>query len=489
MNSINHDKGTNAASGFSKWQALAFSGPSIGLAFFMGPMGVIQGIYAKYYGVALTTLAAVLLIGRIFDALTDPLIGHYSDRFRTQTGTRKPFMLVGGLCLIPCSYFLFVPPAEVSIIYFTLWSLLFYLALTTLMIPMYAWASELYSDSVERTSLFTAVSFAGLVGGLLFYLIPFLPLFETREITPETLRVSVVIGSVLLVVGLYYALKYVPNGPPSVVEEEVMEKGKINQPKTSVFKDMYSAVKSNKPFQVFVLAYLCFGLGMGMFMGLFFIFVDAFLGQGEIFATLAVIGLLGGLLLTPVVYKIVLLMGKRKTWLMASVIVVGTTVYIGQLSASDSVLVELVIVYVIMTLGLTCSTVIAMPMLSDAVDYGLLSDKAERRGSYFSIFTLMTKTQAALGLSLGLALAGWLGFDATATTHDESSAFAIHLAISWIPAVILTVGLFFIWRYPLDERRCAIVARRLQQRQVQSDSLNQAEKLGRGKAWTGKKKE
>ena len=157
-------------------------------------------------------------------------------------------------------------------------------------------------------------------------------------------------------------------------------------------------------------------------------------------------------------------MGKRNTWLMASVIVVGTTVYIGQLSASDSVLVELVIVYVIMTLGMTCSGVIAMPMLSDTVDYGQLSDKKERRGTYFSIYALMTKAQLALGLSLGLALAGWLGFDTTATTHDESSAFAIHLAISWIPALILTIGLFFIWRYPLDEHRCAIIARRLQNR-------------------------
>ena len=120
MNSTNSDKGINAASGVSKWQALAFSGPSIGLAFFMGPMGVIQGIYAKYYGVGLTTLAAVPLIGRIFDALTDPLLGHYSDRYRGRTGTCKPFMLVDSLCLIPCSYFLFVPPAEVSAVYFTL---------------------------------------------------------------------------------------------------------------------------------------------------------------------------------------------------------------------------------------------------------------------------------------------------------------------------------------------------------------------------------
>ena len=66
-------------------------------------------------------------------------------------------------------------------------------------------------------------------------------------------------------------LKYVTNGP-LVVAEELAEKGKSNQLKTAVFKDMVSAVKSNKPFQVFILAYLCFGLGMGMFLGLFFIF-------------------------------------------------------------------------------------------------------------------------------------------------------------------------------------------------------------------------
>ena len=257
---IHSDKGVNSVSGFSKWQALAFSAPSIGFTFFMGPMGVIQGIYAKYYGMALTTLAAVLLIGRIFDAVTDPLIGYYSDRYRARTGTRKPFILAGGLCLIPSSYFLFVPPADVSVVYFTLWSLLFYLALTLKGIPMYAWASELRSDSVERTTLFTVLAFVNQCGFLLFFLIPFLPMFATSEITPETLRVSVVIGAILVLLGLYCALKYVPNGPPPVLEESV-EKDKSHQPKTTFFKVMYNVVKGNKPFQVFIFAYLCLGLG------------------------------------------------------------------------------------------------------------------------------------------------------------------------------------------------------------------------------------
>ncbi|MDB9724470.1 MFS transporter [bacterium] len=464
MNRINNiERDIEVTSNFSKWQALAFGAPNISLAFFVGPMGVIQGIYAKYYGVALTTLATVLLIGRIFDAATDPLIGHYSDRYRSRKGTRKPFILLGGLSLIPCSYFLFVPQGEVTVVYFILWSLLFYLALTVINIPMYAWGSELYTDSVERTRLFTVWFFVGQIGSLLFFLIPFLPLFSTGEITPETLRISFVIGAVFAAIGLYCALRYVPNGPPPVVNDWV-EKSTNQQPKTTVFKEMYNVVKSNKPFQIFVFAYLCIGFGTGMFFGLFFIFVDAFLDQGAIFATLSVIGIVGGLLLTPVVYKIVLLLGKRNTWLMASVVILSGVVYIGNLSPSEDLWVELVIVYVGMTLGGSVLGVIIIPMLSDTVDYGLLSDKTERRGTYFSIYTLMTKAQVALALSLGLALAGWLGFDATATTHDESSAFAIHLAISWVPAVILTLGLFFIWHYPLDEHRCAIIARRLQRR-------------------------
>jgi len=470
-NKSNSDKGTNPAASFSTLQALAFSAPSISLAFFMGPMGVIQGIYAKYYGVALTTLAAVLLVGRIFDAVTDPLIGHYSDRYRARMGTRKPFMLVGGICLIPCSYFLFVPPTEVSVVYFTLWSLLYYLALTVMNIPMYAWASELHSDSVERTALFTVIAFVNQCGGLLFFLIPFLPLFTTSEITPETLKLSVVIGAVLVVLGLYCALKYVPNGPSTLGQERV-DKGISNQSKITIFKDMYDTVKGNKPFQVFALAYLCIGLGAGMFFGLFFIFVDAFLGQGAIFATLAVIGMLAGLLVTPIVYKIVLLLGTRKTWFISGVTLLIGVAYLGKLSPSEAVRVELVIVYVLITLGWICSGVITMPILSATIDYGLLSDKTERRGTYFAMYTLMVKAQGALGLSFGLALAGWLGFDAAATTHNESSAFAIHMATSWIPAVILFIGLFFILRYPLDEHRCAIITRRLQRR-VQRDAHSQ----------------
>ena len=223
----------------TKWQALAFSSPVMGQIFLMGPMGVVQGIYAKYFGMALTTLAAVLLVGRIFDALTDPLIGHFSDRYRVHKTTRKPFVLFGGLLVIPCSYFLFVPPADVGVSYFMLWTLLFYLSSTLLSIPMNAWGSEISSNSVERTTLFTVMMLVGQIGGVLFFLVPFLPMFTTTEITPETLKLSVWVGAVLILPGLFCALKFVPDGP-APLEETASVKDK---PKGHVFHSLLNAVK------------------------------------------------------------------------------------------------------------------------------------------------------------------------------------------------------------------------------------------------------
>ena len=117
-------------------KALAYVAPQLGLSLLFAPViTVLGGIYGKYYGVSLTTIATVMLVARIFDAVTDPLIGYYSDRLRARTGTRKPLILLGGLLVIPCSYFLFVPPEGVGASYFTFWYMAFYLAMTIFIIP------------------------------------------------------------------------------------------------------------------------------------------------------------------------------------------------------------------------------------------------------------------------------------------------------------------------------------------------------------------
>ena len=72
-------------------KAFAYAIPSIGMALISSPVTpVLGGIYAKHFGLSLAAIASVMLIARIFDAVTDPVIGYYSDRWRIRTGSRKP---------------------------------------------------------------------------------------------------------------------------------------------------------------------------------------------------------------------------------------------------------------------------------------------------------------------------------------------------------------------------------------------------------------
>jgi len=460
--SIDHENQIGVKSTLTRWQTLALSSPMIGQAFLMGPMGVVQGIYAKYFGMALTTLAVVLLVGRVFDGVTDPLIGHFSDRFRVKKGTRKPFVLAGGLLLILCSYFLFIPPPNVSVSYFFTWTILFYLASTLYSIPMNAWVSEISSDSVERTTRFTAVVVLMRFGGLLFYLVPFLPLFATTEITPETLKLSVFVGAAIILPGLYLALKYSPDGPPAMEEKPHCETG--DPPKKQAFQELLNIVKQNKPFQIFMAAYMCVGLALGMSGALLFIYIDSYLGQGRIFAQLSIFGMAGGLLLIPLAYKVVVITGKKAAWFISITITLVCTAYLGFLTPGHDAYSGLITFYIALTFGSACMGVISMPLLSETIDYALLSDQTERRAAYFSVFSMMFKAEAALGMAIGLAVAGWLGFDATATSHDAQSGFAIHMAVSWLPCALGSIGLYFIWKFPLNERRSAIIHRRLESR-------------------------
>jgi len=440
--------------------ALAYAAPTLGLALLLGPLGLLPVIYAKYFGLALTSIATILLIGRMFDAITDPLIAHYSDQYQRRYGTRKPFILVGGIGMCITAYCLCVPIAEVSLLYFGFFYLVFYLFSTLYNIPMAAWAIEVTNDPKERTLLFSVLIFISKVGGLLFYIVPFLPIFASTEFTPETIKVSAIIGIAILVPTLLLALIKVPNGPALIHAEDTPAEPSFQKN----LIEFYHSAKHNKPFLLYLGAMFFFAMGLGMFGGLFFLFVDSFLGQGDKFASLGIMGMIFSLAITPLCYQLAIRIGKRKTWMISCGVLLVGVFYSGLVDPGSASFTALLIIQGIFILSGSFSGVVSPAIYADILDYGSLRDTTDRKAMYVAITGFFIKAEVALAASLGLWLAGWFGFDATATEQTEQSTFAIRLAMSWVPLVIVSLSLFFIWLMPLNERRTAIVARRLNQR-------------------------
>lgn len=143
---------------------------------------------------------------------------------------------------------------------------------------------------------------------------------------------------------------------------------------------------------------------------------------------------------------------------------IGCMSYCGVLTPEEASFTDLVILQVSFMVSSVFLGIVGPAMLHDTVDYGRLSSESGARGVYFALYSFMIKVEVALGISAGLALAGWLGFDAGSTEQTSEGVFAIHFAMCWLPMVITAMGLYFIFKLPLNEARMEVISRRLEKR-------------------------
>ena len=128
-------------------------------------------IYNTSLGVSPILISWALAVPRLFDAITDPLIGNMTDNARTRWGRRKPFILGGAIGCAITFALIWMPPRSLGhtglFVFFLLMSLLYNLAYTFFAVPRQALGYEMSPDYKERTNIFAinaiVASFAGLV--------------------------------------------------------------------------------------------------------------------------------------------------------------------------------------------------------------------------------------------------------------------------------------------------------------------------------------
>lgn len=465
MKSPSSKAACSSANNTLSWaQQLAYASPVLTIAFLMGPITILQGIYAKYFGVTLGAIAIVLLISRLFDAVTDPLVGYFSDRCYTRWGSRKPFIVSGGLLFIVSSWFLYVPfnfetfePATTaSAAYFLGWFLAFYLAWTLFEIPHLAWGREISSSSQEKNRVYGWRAMGTFVGMLLFFAIPLMPMFETSAFTPKTLELAVLLAGCSIVPMLYICMKTVPSSK---------QNGLLNplSPQAPKKKERFShalrSIIGNPPLLWFLTAFFCAGIGVGMWFSLIFLFVDSFLGLGKQFALVYVISFGASCLTIGVWSSLASRWGKQNTWGFVMVMIAIGITGTGQLFPGEASRLPLIIFMTLIYSGFAAWTVLAPSLLADIIDYGSWKFGRDHAASYFSLYTLVSKANLAIGGALSLAIAASYGFDATLINHNSAATFGLRMAMAWLPIPIVLLSIFFMARVSINSRRHAIIRR------------------------------
>ncbi len=441
---------------------ILYTAPLLTLIPLIAPILIVQGIYVKHYNVSLTAIASVILFVRVFDALTDPIIGFLSDRDRLKLGTRKPYMIAGALITLGSGYCLYSPPDNANTVYFAVWFTLVYIGFTLFGIPHIAWGGEISNDTHDKTQIYNLRTAASYTGVILFYSIPLFPIWKTTEITPETLKFGSTISILFTIPILYFCIKYVPDGNCFNIEKDTINSSnRSNKPKFEIFTETLNSIRYNKPLLIFLGAFIFSGISLGMWYGLIFIFIDAYLKKGDIFAEINLIVFVVGVLSSFAWVKLSRIIGKKFTWLLSMLLGIAGFIYTGFLHPENATYISILLLLTLNIICYICADSLPQSMLSDIVDYATLRFKVYRGSTYYSLFLFVYKGAGAIGAALGLAITGWYGFDPSATTHTDHEIAGLIMAMTWIPILLALIAIFFIYLSPISLQRYRIIRRRL----------------------------
>lgn len=391
---------------------LAYGAPILPISALHTPaLSILPGIYAKYAGIELAVLGTILLVSRLFDVFTDPLIGFMSDRTNTRAGARKPWIAAGTLVVMIATWFWFRPGPETTAAYFLFWSLAVYIGWTMVEIPHAAWMGELTTDYAERSRLssFRAMAFYG--GHILFFAIPFLPIFSSTEFTPETTAFTSWMIIALLGISLIYMMKVLPS---TRAQASIADK--------PAPREILSALFENRPFLIYFLSTLSGALAGGMTAGLYFFFMTSYLDIGDKIAHVGLAAFVVSLFATQIWPPLMDRFGKHRTLAIASFGTILALAVMATIRPGENAYPMMLAVFVMSAITSSGSPVCSLAIMADVVDYDEWKTKKNKAASYFAFVSIVGKAGIAVGGGLALVIAGAFGFSVTGANDTVAMA-------------------------------------------------------------------
>ncbi len=411
----------------------AYGLPGLPLAALLLPLYVtLPSFYALDLGLGLSTVGLVLLLARLWDVVTDPVIGALSDRLRTRWGRRRPWLLAGAPLVMVSAGFLFLPDPGVDWFGLLSWTMLLYLGATMILLPYTAWGAELSPDYNERSRVTAWREALVVIGTLLAAGLPAL-LGADRG---ETLQVIAWATWVVLPLCILIATCFVAERPAAVQQPLAWSRG-------------LTLIWRNAPFRRLIAAYFLNGVANGLPATLFLLYVERVLQKPDWAGPLLFVYFFCGIAAIPLWLGLSRRFGKRRTWvasmLWAALIFAGVPL----LGPGDHFWFLAVCILTGPSLG--ADLTLPASMQADVVDLDTLRSRQRRAGLYFALWGMATKLALALAVGISFPLLDMAGLQADQSTASGLTALA--LLYSLLPALIKLVSIGLILGYPIGAAR------------------------------------
>lgn len=396
-------------------------------------------------GIAAGVAGIAILIGKIWDAISDPLMGYISDRTGSRWGRRRPYLLFGSFPWFVAMVILFTNPRLSSQAALFIWGLgafcFLSTAYTVVNVPYSSLTPELTKDYHERSSLNGYRAVFMIVGTLIGAgaALPLVKAFPDKNIGYTVM--GAVFGALMMAAALitFSAVRE----PKSRYEV---------QPKSGLLKK-YLYVFKTRPFIIILLTFMMNMIAVSVVSGTM-IYYFKYIHRNEDLTTLALMILLvTAMIFIPVAVAVSKRVGKKTTYAVGMLIIALACMLVFALGHQLGI----PFVYVMMFVaGIGLSTTYPMPwsMIPDTVEYGYLQTGERREGGYYGIWTLFSKGGQGLAIGITALVLHVTGYAAEAA-QTGLARLGIRLLVGPVTAFFFIAAALLLIFYPLNEKRYA----------------------------------
>lgn len=418
--------------------------------------------YAMVFRLDLEVTAVLMLVTRIWDAVSDPMMGIISDRTNTRWGKYRPYLLWIAVPFAISGVLLFTKPnfGETGN---TVWAFVTYILMmtvyTAINVPYGSMLGVMTEDSDEKT-VFSSFRMFFAYGGSFIVLAFWEPLCNffagtTGELThnPDAWQYAMMVVGVICVI--LFVLTF------AMTKERVK-----TTPKTTSVKADLGSLLHNSPWWILLGGVLFFNFfnairysvipfyfatliakdaALSIFSVDFLFYAGIFLAVGE------VANMIGVAVATPITFKL----GKKGTflWSLFALIALCIAFYYVPTSGSGAYWTLMVLQILVCILTGIVSPLV-WSMYADISDYAELKFKTASTGLIFSSSSMAQKFGGAFGASAVMWILAAFGFNTEESAVQTADAVeGIRLLMSWIPAAVAAISAIFVFIYPLTTKR------------------------------------
>jgi len=437
--------------------------------------------YSNIFGLSLAHAGTLVLVTKLYDAVSDPVMGLIADRTNTRWGKYRPYLLWIAIPFAVAGILAFFTPQTDNYTFKHVYAYVTYILMmtvyTAINVPYGAMLGVMTDDSREKSVFSSFRMFFAFIGSFIA-MGSFEPLLKLRQSIMGTLPAewtladstpadwTIAVSVIGIVCAVLFILSFVMTRER--VTEAEMAKAPVREnsnetAKTSVAEDL-KALVANGPWWMLLgggIAILLFNCVRGGAAAYYFADV---LGTNAIFTlalflTVGEISQLVGVVVTvPVSEKI----GKKATFLLVLVAVTVLSIIVAFLPETPAGMWALLVSQILICIAIGINSPLLWSMFADVADYSELKNGRASTGLIFSSSSMAQKFGAAFGSAIVLWVLMAFGYDnAKGAVQTPEALATIKALISWIPAIGSAAGIAIMLGYPLTDKKMSEIRQEL----------------------------